>query len=184
MKKKGMNRRQFLHSSGLAAAGVAAVSSGAVLMAPDGAWALQLSALDEHTAKSLLKMTRQLYPHDALGDMYYAKVVEDLDGGAKTDKDLRSLLIDGVAGLDTAMGVAFIDLSEGNQLAVLKAIESTPFFQKVRGQTVVSLYNNPLVWRHFGYEGPSYEFGGYLHRGFDDLAWLPQPPEDASPKAG
>jgi len=184
MKKKGMNRRQFLHSSGLAAAGAAAVGSGAVLIAPDGAWALQLSALDEHTAKTLLAMTRQLYPHDALGDMYYAKVVEDLDGGAKADKDLRSLLIDGVAAMDTAMGVAFVDLSEGNQLAVLKANETTPFFQKVRGQTVVSLYNNPLVWRHFGYEGPSYEFGGYINRGFDDLAWLPQPPDDASPKAG
>ena len=57
-------------------------------------------------------------------------------------------------------------------------------FQKVRGQCIVSIYNNPLAWRHFGYEGSSHEFGGYIDRGFDDLAWLPQPPEDASPKAG
>jgi hypothetical protein len=26
-----------------------------------------------------------------------------------------------------------------------------------------------------GYEGPAYEKGGYLHRGFDDLDWLPTP---------
>ena len=51
-------------------------------------------------------------------------------------------------------------------------MESSAFFQTVRGTTVVSLYNNPLVWRHFGYEGPSYGFGGYIHRGFDDLNWL------------
>jgi hypothetical protein len=69
-------------------------------------------------------------------------------------------------------------------ISALTARQDSAFFQKVRGQTVVSLYNNPLAWRHFGYEGASAEFGGYLERGFDDLNWLPQPPEDASPKAG
>jgi len=184
MKTKGLNRRQFLQSSGLAAAGVAAVASGAVLMAPDGAWALQLEALDEHTAKTLLVMTRRLYPHDTLGDMYYAVVVEALDGAAKGDKDVAKLLADGVAALDAAKGIKWIDLSEGNQLEVVTAMQDGAFFQKVRGTTVVSLYNNPLAWRHFGYEGSSYEYGGYIKRGFDDLAWLPRPPEDASPKAG
>lgn len=184
MSKKSMNRRQFLQTSGLAAAGVAATASGAVLIAPDGAWALQLGAIDEHTAKTLLAVSRRIYPHDALGDMYYVPVVEALDGAAKTDKDLAKLLTDGVAGLDSAMGVKWLDLSEGNQLSILTGIQSDGFFQKVRGQTVVSLYNNPLAWRHFGYEGPSYEYGGYIQRGFDDLNWLPQPSDDASPKAG
>ncbi len=183
-KTTGMNRRQFLHTGGLAAAGVAAVASGAVLVAPDGAWALQLQALDEHTAKTLLAMSRQIYPHDTLADMYYAGVVETLDGAAKDDKDLAKLLREGVAALDQTMGVKWLDLSEGNKLTTLTAIQDGGFFQKVRGTIVVALYNNPLVWRHFGYEGPSYEFGGYIDRGFDDLAWLPEPSEDASPKAG
>jgi len=183
-KRTGMNRRQFLQTSGLAAAGVAAAASGAVLVAPDGAWALELTTLDEHVAKTLLRMSRQIYPHDTLADMYYAGVVETLDGAAREDKDLGKLLSDGVADLDKAMGVKWLDLSEGNQLATLTAIQDDPFFQKVRGTIIVALYNNPLVWRHFGYEGPSYEFGGYIHRGFNDLAWLPEPPEDASPKAG
>ena len=183
-KKTGMNRRQFLQTSGMTAAGAAAVASGAVLVAPDGAWALELGALDEHTGRTLLVMSRRLYPHDSIGDMYYAKVVQDLDGAAGADKDVATLLREGVAGMDAAKGVKWLDLSEGYQLEVLTAIEKTAFFQKVRGTTVVSLYNNPLVWRHFGYEGPSYDFGGYIERGFDDLAWLPQPPEDASPKAG
>jgi len=81
------------------------------------------------------------------------------------------------------MGVKFAELSEGNRLKVLKAREDSAFFQKVRGTTVTTLYNNPLVWRHFGYEGPSFEFGGYLERGFDDVSWLPDPSENASPKA-
>jgi hypothetical protein len=35
------------------------------------------------------------------------------------------------------------------------------------------LYNNPLVWRYFGYEGPSAHLGGYINRGFDDISWIP-----------
>ncbi len=181
MSGKGMNRRQFLQSSGMAAAGTAAVASGAVLMAPDGAWALQLSALDAHSGQTLLRMSRQLYPHDALGDIYYAGVVEALDAEAKGSAETAKLLKDGVAELDDAMGVKFTELSDGNQLKVLTERESTPFFQKVRGTIVVALYNNKLVWRHFGYEGASYEFGGYIDRGFDDLNWVESPPEDASP---
>ena len=184
MSKKGMNRRQFLQTSSLAAAGAAAVASGAVLVAPDGAWALQLRALSEHDALTILVMSRTIYPHDSLGDMYYAKVVQDLDGAAAGDEGTARLLKDGVAELDGAMGVNFADLSEGNRLSVLTERESSGFFQKVRGQCIVSIYNNPLAWRHFGYEGASAEFGGYIDRGFDDLGWLPQPPEDASPKAG
>ena len=53
-------------------------------------------------------------------------------------------------------------------------MDGTPFFGAVRGDIVVSLYNNPLAWRHFGYEGPSFDDGGYLERGFDDIGWLPQ----------
>ena len=185
MSSKGMNRRQFLETGSLAAAGAAAVASGAVLTAPDGAWALELGTLGEHEGKTLLAMTRQLYPHDTLSDMYYAGVVGGLDAGAKDDAALADLLKNGVADLDKARGVPWLDLSEGYQIEVLKEMETTAFFQKVRGTTVVALYNNKLVWRHFGYEGASYDFGGYIDRGFDDLNWLARPDLEASPtKAG
>ena len=77
----------------------------------------------------------------------------------------------------------WLELSDGNQLSVLRSMEFTPFFAKVKSKTVVSLYNNPLVWRHFGYEGESFSKGGYINRGFNDLTWLPDPPADASPPA-
>lgn len=184
MKSKGMNRRQFLQTSSRATAGAVALASGAVLVAPDGAWALELEALGPHTGETLLAMTRQCYPHDSLADQYYAAVVGALDSDAKGNSDLAASLKAGVGELDSAMGVNFKDLSEGHQLALLEARQDSAFFQTVRGKTVVVLYNNPLVWRHFGYEGASYELGGYINRGFDDLNWLIAPPEDASPKAG
>ena len=48
MSNTGMNRRQFLQTSGLAAAGTAAIASGSVIMASDGAWALELGTLTGH----------------------------------------------------------------------------------------------------------------------------------------
>ncbi len=57
-------------------------------------------------------------------------------------------------------------------MALLKDIETGDFFQKVRGDLVSGLYNNPEVWKRFGYEGESYSEGGYLERGFNDIDWL------------
>ncbi len=175
MRKKGMSRRQFLRTSSLALAGAAALgTAGAVF--PNPARALSTTTLDSHTAKTLLQMCRYLYPHNEMGDVYYARVVEKLDKKAKEDPDLAELLKEGVASLDRAYPVKWLDLSSGYKLKALKNIEDTPFFQTVR-QTMVGadgLYNQPLVWRHFGYEGPSWRFGGYLHRGFDDIGWLPE----------
>jgi len=184
MLRKGIYRRQFVQSGGVAAVGIAAASSGAVLGTPAAARAMSLTTLDAHDGETLLVMSRQIFPHPALGDMYYATVVTDLDRKAAADATVAAQLKDGVAGLDKAMGIAWVALSPGNQLAVLTTIETTPFFQTVRGTAVVSLYNNPLVWRYFGYEGASFPYGGYIHRGFNDIAWLPQPPEAASPAAG
>jgi hypothetical protein len=174
MSHSGMNRRQFLQTSAVTAAGAAtAAGTGTILVDPKGAWAMSLQALDEHTAMTLVRVAREMYPHDRLGDVYYAKVVESLDGKAAADKDVGKLLADGVAELDKAEGgVRWLDLSDGYKLASLRQMEQTPFFQTVRGECITGIYNNPAVWRHFGYEGPSWEFGGYLERGFDDIGWI------------
>ena len=55
-----------------------------------------------------------------------------------------------------------------NQLNILKKIEDSKFFQHVRGTTVVTLYNDQEVWNLLGYEGSSFEKGGYINRGFND----------------
>ena len=57
---------------------------------------------------------------------------------------------------------------------MLRRIESTEFFGFVRRTTVLNLYDNADVWEVLGYEGPSFDKGGYINRGFDDLHWLPE----------
>ena len=36
----------------------------------------------------------------------------------------------------------------------------------------MGLYNQPEVWTILGYEGESASKGGYINRGFNDIAWL------------
>ncbi len=179
--KENISRRQFLRRGGGAVTGVAAATAG--MITPNTTWAAELTALDEDQGNTLLKVVRQIYPHNTMADDYYINVVKNLDAEAAGSADTATMLKEGIASLDGAMGVKWTELSNGNQFSVLKEMEDTPFFQKIRGKAVVSLYNNPLVWRHFGYEGASADKGGYLERGFNDLSWLDNPPEDASPKA-
>jgi hypothetical protein len=61
---------------------------------------------------------------------------------------------------------------EEQRVALLREIQQTDFFGKLRSDLIVSLYNNPEVWPKFGYEGSSAEHGGYINRGFDDIDWL------------
>ena len=183
MSDNGMNRRDFLKSGGSTAVVAAVATSGAAALAPTQVQAsLALDFLTLHEGQTLLRMCRQIYPHDSLADLYYASLVEELDQEAAEQTDTAQLIKNGVVKLDTAKGIKWLDLSDGNQLSVLKGMQDDPFFLKVKGKTLTSLYNNPLVWRHFGYEGEAYSKGGYTERGFNDLAWLPEPSEEASPK--
>lgn len=165
------SRRGFLRSTGLVAIGFA--TGGTIICAADYTWALSTTAIDAHTAETLLVVSRQLFPHDRLGDQYYAKVVEAVDKQAASDPATRKLVADGVAQLDGARGIAWISLSNGARNAVLKGMETSEFFTTMRTMTINNLYTNPLVYRFFGYEGSSVEYGGYINRGFDDIGWLP-----------
>src|SRR5215831_3819306 len=171
MKAKAPNRRDFLCTTGFVAVGLA--TGGSIILAPDYAWALSTTAIDAHAAQTLLVLARQLFPHDRLGDQYYAAVVEAVDKQATSDPALRKLVADGVARLDSTRGIAFVQLSNGARNAVLKSMDGSEFFTTMRTATINNLYTNPLVYRYFGFEGSSVEYGGYIHRGFDDIGWLP-----------
>ena len=105
-----------------------------------------------------------------------------LDSGkASKDESVNSSLADGVAAFDKAAGGKYIDASSKKRMKVLKSMEGEGFFNTMRGEMVNVFFNNPRVWAVAGWEGASYDKGGYYLRGFQDADW-PQPPEDASPK--
>jgi len=176
MNDLSLSRRRFLQHSGSVLMGTLLATSGSLaLLVPTRTWALPLASLDEHQSRTLLSLTRHIYPHDTMDDAVYALVVKDRDKAAAGDAAIRKLLVDGVAALDAASGGNWLKLTPAAQLANVKAIADTPFFQKVRSTAVVSLYSNDMAYAYFGY-GAAQGDGGYLYRGFNDLHWLPDPP--------
>jgi hypothetical protein len=171
------NRRVFLQGAATAVPVVAVATSGGLGI--DDAWAEGATALSPATLKTLLKVARDIYPHDILVDSYYITAVRPWDGKSAKDPAVKAMIEGGVARLDQdahdRYKVPYVDVKwEADLVALLQGIEQTDFFGKVRGDLVVSLYNQKEVWPKFGYEGSSAEHGGYIKRGFADIDWLPK----------
>jgi hypothetical protein len=173
-------RREFLQATGMLT-GVLAAGSPWALLAPSRAWALDLTALTSAQGATLMAMARTIAPHDRLEDAAYALVVHAIDSAAAHDQALHRQLEQGIAGL----GAGFATAPEAARVTALKRIETTPFFQSVRAQTLQVLYATPMAIKLFGYEGEAFSKGGYLTRGFNDLRWLPEVPlQDSGPVPG
>lgn len=170
-------RRRFLHGAAVLPPAVA-VAIGAGLPI-ETAWADTARALKPETMKTLARMARDIYPHDRLVDLHYIAAVTPWDDKAAADEDMKRLLEDGVARLDQDAqdrhGSRYAEIGqEEDRVGLLRGIEHTAFFKKIRADLVVALYNQPELWPKFGYEGSSAEHGGYIDRGFGDIDWLPK----------
>jgi hypothetical protein len=173
-KRFKISRRSVLKTSGAVAAAATVMPAGVI---GGTAFAAAPVALTADAFATLVKMARDIYPHDKVADSYYANVISAIDVAAKDDAALKTMVSDGVADLDrraqTAKGSAYAAIAaETDRVAVLKEIETTPFFQRIRGDLITGIYNNKELWPFFGYEGESASKGGYLSRGFDDIDWL------------
>jgi hypothetical protein len=174
-RRSKVDRRSFLKTA--AAMPPAAAIAATTGLSIDGAWADTAKALKPETMKTLARVARDVYPHDHLADQYYIAAVTPWDGKAASDAKIKALIEEGVARLDEDAlakhkqpyaAVAW----EEQRVALLRGIEHTEFFSTLRGDLIVSLYNNHDVWPKFGYEGSSAEHGGYINRGFNDIDWL------------
>jgi hypothetical protein len=137
----------------------------------------ETAALSRRATATITAAARVMYPHDALPDDVYARVAEKLAEAAHADSTAARTIEEGVAALN-ARG-PFAELPASEKLAAVTGIEGSDFFELVRSTAAVEVYSDQRTWRLLGYEGPSFDQGGYLTRGFDDLDWLPDP-EDAS----
>ena len=167
---RGMTRRQLLSRS--VAVGATFVVGAGFVAGPNAAWALETVALKPETMATLIQMARDIYPHDRLSDEYYAVAVKGYDT-AEAAAEIEA----GVAALDAAAQAAghatYLAMGwERDRVDVLRGMETSAFFQKIRGGLVTGLYNQKAVWPLFGYEGESFSQGGYIERGFDDINWL------------
>lgn len=168
--RAGLSRRELLARS-VAAGGGFLIGAGWVT-GRSAAWALETVAIQPATMATLVQMARDLYPHDRIPDERYVVAVKGYD----TDES-APMIEEGIAGLDEAargMGhEGYLGaLWESERVEVLRSIEGSPFFHTIRAGLVTGLYNQKEVWPLFGYQGESFAEGGYIDRGFNDIAWL------------
>ena len=176
-RRSKFDRRVFLKGAASTVPVVAAATTAGLGI--QDAWADDAVALTPATMKTLVKVARDIYPHDMLGDSYYITAVKPWDAKAAKDPAIKSLISDGISRLDQDARelhqVDYADVQwEADRVALLRGIEQSDFFKKVRGDLIVSLYNQKELWPKFGYEGSSAEYGGYIKRGFSDIDWLPK----------
>ena len=170
----GVDRRSFLAAM---AGATALFVSGSAIIHPVEAWGLEATAIKPESMLTLVKMARDIYPHDRLADKFYAVAVKGYDAKAAKDEKTKAMIEEGVAALDAAAkkahGTSYAGVGwEAQRVKLLEAMEATPFFKTIQGGLVTGLYNQKELWPLFGYEGESASKGGYLNRGFADIAWL------------
>lgn len=134
------------------------------------------STQDTDRARQVLIRTLQAaYPHANVPRGPYERTADKLIADAAGNAFNRSTLEQGLADLDALADGDFVGLSLADGYTILKRIESTAFFGYVRRFATVNLYDDPETWAALGYEGSSFDKGGYVGRGFNDLDWLPEP---------
>lgn len=167
---RGLTRRQLL--SRATAVGATFAIGPAFVTGRDAAWAIEMNALSPESFATLVQMARDIYPHDRIADAHYVLAVKGYDVPEEAEWTEA-----GIGMLDAAARgrghARYLDIGwERDRVDILRQIEDSAFFQRVRGGLVTGLYNQKAVWPIFGYEGESFSKGGYIDRGFDDIAWL------------
>lgn len=133
------------------------------------------TGLTERQRKVLFRLIRVAYPHDRFPDSPYERTAKQVEEAASASDDDLEALAKGLDLLDADSDGDFAALDEEAATAALRAIDQQPFFRQIHSTTVVALYDDREVWDLLGYEGSSFDKGGYVGRGFDDLDWLPDP---------
>jgi hypothetical protein len=113
-----------------------------------------------------------MFPHQDIPNGAYERVIQRLDERAAQDETLAMLLSAGLNALNRATEDKWSSLSAELRTVALRRLEPTTFFQTLRSDFITWFYSNPEVWFRFGYEGPSNDRGGYVHRGFNDIDWI------------
>jgi hypothetical protein len=153
--------------------GLAGTATGTSFLGLSRAWAQSEDGSDGDSA-AMMRMARLLYPHDAITDDVYMDVLNLAMSMTAADGSFAALLDVAVDALNASQSGDFVDLDEASQIAALQSVESQPFFAAIQMNVGITFYYHPAVWALLGYEGPSFDKGGYLHRGSGDIDWLPE----------
>ncbi|WP_139247976.1 gluconate 2-dehydrogenase subunit 3 family protein [Hyphomicrobium sp. CS1GBMeth3] len=164
-----VTRRRLLHAMMLVTVALALPAL------PPNAFAAPLSVDQKPT---LLRVARDIYPHEGfLDDAPYQAVIDAILLEAENSPVVADLLRKGLADLEQRSQriykTSYIAIPRPEEReGVLRSIELTDFFQKIKGGLLMGLYNNKALWPKFGYDGSSWETGGFIDKDFDKIDWF------------
>jgi hypothetical protein len=123
---------------------------------------------------AIAELARLLFPHSGLDDDIYADIAEGLFTSFAAQPGTAQLLDAAENALDAQQQSSWFDADEDVQIAALENIQGEAFFAAILAGLRGAFYYHPKVWASLNYPGSSKEHGGYKHRGFDDIDWLPE----------
>ena len=176
--KYNVERRQFLCAASrmAVAVGIAAGSLGQVgILAAEEPRAGQTRQDD--TAAMLAELAYLLLPIRERDDQVYPEVAFHLLQQARRNPATEQIIKQGLRRFRDYAAQPWLSLLlQARQDSVAQQYD-TAFIEMLRWATQEVVLRDRRVWKQVGYQGSSIEYGGYLHRGFDDIDWLPEPPK-------
>ena len=161
-------RRRFLVAAAKHAAMLAALSPLSAL-AKSAADLSTLQHIKSSHATRLLVISKTLFPHDFIPDTDYANALMYLDRSMTSNPDAVVPLRQVLDGLPAD----FETLPTDKREAALQSHSDSAFFKQFRRLTISAIYKKQENWQHFGYPGPSLNFGGWVNKKLVDIDWLP-----------
>ncbi|MDE8344752.1 MAG: hypothetical protein POH28_01055 [Acidocella sp.] len=128
-------------------------------------------------AETLVSVIRTLCPHECLDISIYRRAVSHFDRLAAA-AEVAGTIDRFCEAIVSGWPLAFGALAETYRVQALQRLQETAEFMFVQRMAVRYLYDDVEVWAAFGYQGASVHLGGYVGRGFNDLDWLPDLPND------
>lgn len=171
--KRSVNRRRFLQ--GLGRMG---------LMAGASPWLMSIKTVSAEPGDSLLnaealatiaELSYRLLPLKDASSPVYQAVARSVQEQINQRPGAGDLVNKGMASLNNFAGKPWIRLPAKQRVEAMEALADSPLIGMIRWTTSELVLRDKEVWDQLGYQGSAIEHGGYLHRGFDDIDWLPAP---------
>ena len=165
MNDSKISRRRFI---------LTAVVASSVFAAPKQWLSGNIAWADDAPDPALTQLARLLFPHAGLANDVYSDVAHSLFTSFAANPATGQLLDIVGSALDAQHNGDWFDAAEESQIAAIENIQGEAFFAAILAGVRGAFYYHPKVWAHLDYPGSSKEHGGYKHRGFNDISWLPE----------
>jgi hypothetical protein len=168
-----LSRRKFSQYLGLAVIGSGALSVQGLLSPPALAQSAASFSLTPPETQALVIYAHLLLPILPPDDSAYQQSAAALVERARLNSQVAMLLRSNIDELVGEQSGSWLTMSAQERAALVAQQAGTPFYSLARWATTETVMRDFRVWEMVGYQGSAIDKGGYLHRGFDDIDWLP-----------